>query len=251
MPIRPSTPQPTAAPTASPFAASPFDDGGRITCAPRPAFFLRAHPLAWEVVDVEGAPVWVPQLSRHELLPGAQGIRTLTRAEQGDPRLAWRAARQQQEGEGFVYLDPTAEIDPRFRPEGIDAATYCYAIPCIDRQRRPGVRFTELWEVPIPTPPGMSQVFRFDHDLANAWRASLVADGLVPQPNPLIMEREIRRARQRLARAQAAAPSAARDVKVATVEAEVERHEAAQVPAEAPAPAPTPRKRRGASQGAS
>jgi hypothetical protein len=164
----------------------------------------------------------VPQLSRHELLPGAQGIRTLTRAEQGDPRLAWRAARQQQEGEGFVYLDPTAEIDPRFRPEGVAASTYCYAIPCIDRQRRPGVRFTELWEVPIPTPPGMSQVFRFDHDLANAWRASLVADGLVPQPNPLIMEREIRRARQRLARAQAASPSAARDVKVAAVEAEVE-----------------------------
>jgi len=248
MPIRPSTSQPTAASTASPFAASPFDDGGRIRSPSRPAFFLRAHPLAWEVVTVEGSPVWVPQLSRHELLPGAQGIRTLTRAEQGDPRLAWRAARQQQEGEGFVYLDPTAEIDPRFRPDDVDAASYCYSIPCIDRQRRPGVRFTELWNVPIPTPAGMSQVFRYSHELANAWRASLVADGLVPQPNPLIVEREIRRARQRLARAQAAAPSAARDVKVEAVEADLARHEAAQVPADVE-PDPKPRKRRSAAGG--
>ena len=172
MPIRSQTPTPTAGPTASPFSASPFDDGGRITAASRAAFFLRAHPLAWEVVEVDGAAVWVPQLSRHELLPGAQGIRTLTRAEEGDPRLAWRAARQQQESEGFVYLDPTAQIAERYRPEGIDASTYCYGIPCVDRQRRPGMRFTELWEVPVPTPAGMSQVFRYDHERANAWRAS-------------------------------------------------------------------------------
>ena len=243
MPIRSQTPTPTAGPTASPFSASPFDDGGRITAPSRAAFFLRAHPLAWEVVEVDGAAVWVPQLSRHELLPGAQGIRTLTRAEEGDPRLAWRAARQQQESEGFVYLDPTAQIAERYRPEGIDASTYCYGIPCVDRQRRPGMRFTELWEVPVPTPAGMSQVFRYDHERANAWRASLVADGLVPQPNPLIMDRQIRRARERVARAQAAAPGQARDEKVAAVEADLARHESAQVPAEA-TPDPKARKRR-------
>ena len=222
--------QPTPTPAASPFAPSPFDDGGRIFASAAPAFFLRAHPLSWEVVTVDGSPVWVPSLSRHALLPGSQGIRTLTRAEEGDPRLAWRSARQQQESEGFIYLDPTAEIAPRFRPEGVNASTYCYAIPCIDAQRRPGVRFTELWNVPIPTPVGMSQAFKFDHARANAWRASLVAEGLIPRPNPLIIERAVRRANTGLSRALAGPAGAARDEAVAKAEERLALHTNAAIP---------------------
>lgn len=175
-------------------------------------FFLRHHPRDWhsEVVSgtvggvvLDGA-YWLPGLTTLPIIPGCNGIRTLKKGEADSPELAWQAAREKSEKPaqgGWIWCDPDEELPAECLPAGVVAGGYLRQLPCQDPQTgERGVRHQEVWSVPIATIPGDPQVFRFDRQKYNLWRAWLAIAGIVRPALEQVLERKRTMARDRVER---------------------------------------------------
>jgi hypothetical protein len=155
---------------------------------PNVAFFLRHHPAAWEVdqVGLKG-PSFLPQVTRFWLLPGANGVRTISEHE--SPVEAYRTAMQEAMNKGWVFLDPAEPVQAAHRPKGTPESGYLVAASC--RQpgtNAPGTYHDEVWNRPMHSVPGERAQFQFDRASYNRWRAHLVASSLVAPPTERVIE---------------------------------------------------------------
>jgi hypothetical protein len=167
-----------------------------IRAKPNAPFLLAHAPGDWEVVDIDGKPVWVPVLAEIPLRPGVCGVRTLSRYEQ--PEQAMRDLRKWCEAQGRIVIDPATHVEAKFAgPLGegpVMRKIACRAKP----NDATSTRYFQVFNDLVETPPGEDQVFQFDATLSAKWRAHLVESGVIRPPSSLVKSRASRDAQRRI-----------------------------------------------------
>lgn len=172
----------------------------RLLIKARLPFLLQHHPNAWEVAT-EGLsePTWLPVLSPRAIMGGSNGMRTPRLNEQASE--AYREALDKDARQGLTTIQPD---DARARVEGDCASAlgdgrYIRTVEVIDpKTKSKGVRHIEAWEVPVATPTGQTQSFKFDRAAHNRWRASLVVRGVIAEPLESVRTSLVRRHKGRV-----------------------------------------------------
>lgn len=145
-----------------------------------PYFLLMHHPLGWEACEVEGRGLcWLPRLKRLIFAAGSNGIRQGRRGGGPDPSLA---------------IASHTERGWRFIPEDYDGG-YVDRYECTG-----GIRYMTKFESPKNL--GNRTVIRGDDAKWNLFRLSLVENGVIPAPEPEILEDLMDRQRNRISRSQ-------------------------------------------------
>ncbi|MEO0605447.1 MAG: hypothetical protein AAF211_28710, partial [Myxococcota bacterium] len=175
--------------------------GGRTELPVRPnaPFFLRHHPRAWQVSRTLPEATWLPEVTKHVLSPGVNGVRTL--GEHDEPKDAYEASVYHAEKKlGFVYLSPLDVVPDDCLPEGVPGGLgYIRELDCRDPiSRIVGVHHVEAWQVPVETLIGEEQQWRWDRESYERWLAWLVRSGVVAPPTPRVLEPYIARQRDRV-----------------------------------------------------
>ena len=188
--------------------------------------FLLVHHTgkagSWECVDMDGVPTWLPSLAQIELMPGANGVRTVEKGEA--PSTAWEGLTAALNREGAVIIPANAEV--------------CGVRYMVPQAVQGGTRFRMWCESIEPNPmPGRKELIEFDHAAYNAWRAKLVIDGKVPRPHAAVI-RQITKAADANVRRWKGHRTANADVRaerLAAAEAAAKRLADAVLPGAAPA----------------
>lgn len=161
---------------------------------------LRHWPANWEVAEVDGAPVWLPEISIHPVVPGANGIRTTNQGE--GPEAAWVDAQIAARKKGWIYVDTDTAVPANCLPAGVPPG----ALPVRTYEVRDpesgaiGKTWVEVWKIPMPTIPGERQRWKFDRAAYNRWRLHLVESGQIQPPLEHVIERRKANAADRVAR---------------------------------------------------
>lgn len=171
----------------------------RIAARPNEAFWLLAHPLAWDIAIVDGVvegkklagtAVWVPDLVKLVEAPGANGIRVVPSGQ--GPEAAYTGALRARLEAGWTVLDRTEAIASVYLPPGVPEGPYIREVDCQDPLTHViGVHYLEAWQVPVASVGDAKQRFRFDRDAHTRWRASLCLRGLIAPPSEEV-RREVR-----------------------------------------------------------
>ena len=177
----------------------PISAGGTPSGLPklRPSapFLLRHWPLNWEVAELEGEAVWLPEVSPHFLVKGAAGIRTPSPHEPETNAYtdAVLAARRL----GWVYMSLSQEIPEKLLPPGVAAGRYRRRVRGVHPVTKvPCEAWVTAWEVPQAGLPSRPISFVQHAPSWNAWRSSLVSSGTV-QPPTEAAKREVMNTYQR------------------------------------------------------
>lgn len=185
-----------------------------------PRWVYAAHPLSWEVQDVDGVDRWVPRLRLLTIRPGVNGVN-----KNGDTRDYFFAL----QNEGWTIID-----------NGGPAGEYQDEVYC----KTGGTAWLDRWCTPHEYAPGRVKIRRTEEQRAAfaKWRAGLVDAGALPKPDPILLEEVIERyedthIRRNLSRE--LEPSIG--IKIEKARAAVERMRGAKV--EAPEPPKTKRAR--------
>lgn len=159
----------------------------RLIVEPNELFFLRHHPKGWECEVVDDKPLFLPQLVRHAISPGALGIRTITAGQDRDA--AWSGALYRAKEKGWTYLDWREPIPPGLLPPGI-SGSYVQIYDCQHPKAKDvkGSFYCEPWLVPLASIPGEPTRFRFERALFNAWRVWLVSTGRIKAPPEYVLD---------------------------------------------------------------
>ena len=198
---------------SSDFAAK-ATKSGVLVIDPNAPFFLRHHPRAWRLsTTFEGSQVLLPDVTKHVLAPGVNGVRTRNKNE--DVNMGWRSAIRDCLEKGWTYIDPDSAVPAYCLPDGVPAGGYIREIECQGPlTRREGQFHVEAWDVPIPTLPGDVQRFRFDTAKYELWLHYLVQSGAVSPPNDAILPGLTDRVRGHLERAESSSMNENRRKKV-------------------------------------
>lgn len=169
--------------------------------APNAPFFLRHHPRAWQVSATLDEPTWLPEVTKHVLAPGVNGVRTL--GEHDEPKDAYEQSVFASTRLGWVYLSPLEPIPDDCLPAGVPRGLgYLRELDCRDPiSRMTGTHHIEAWQVPIETLPGEEQQWRWDRESYERWLAYLVRSGQIAPPMPRVLAPLIERQRGRVERA--------------------------------------------------
>ena len=214
----------------------PIPDESRSATGPRlnpaPPFLLRHWAANWDVGTLDGASVWLPEVSMHLLVRGAGGIRTpgLHEPESSAYADAVMSARR----DGWVYLPLDRVIDdPALLPVGVAPGRYRRVVrghhPIT---RAPVEAWVKAWCVPVQGLPNAPLSFALDRPSWDRWRASLVAEGLIRPPIEAARAVYLGTIRRHLSRARAS--NMAESIRAPRV-AQLERRLAAATSAEVPA----------------
>lgn len=145
---------------------------------PNQPFFLRHHPNAWRVSTTLAVPLLLPDVTKHVIAPGVNGIRT--RGKHEPPEATYRSAIMDQTMKHWTYLDPAAPIPANCLPDGVPAGSYIREMGCQGLiVRAIGKYYAEAWQVPIQTLPNAKQRFRFDSHKYERWLRFLVESGQI------------------------------------------------------------------------
>jgi hypothetical protein len=198
---------------------------------PSPPFLLRHWPANWSVVEVEGAPLWLPDVDSHLLVAGAAGIRTPSEHE--PPSAAYSDAVTRARQDGWIYLPLDVTIPTDLLPEGVPAGRYRRRISGHHPVTRlASEAWVRAWCVPVSGLPSEALRFRLDVDSWNRWRRSLVASGTIPAPPSRACEVYERTIRRHLGRAiNANQPESVKARRVEALERRLTATLAAEVPA--------------------
>jgi len=163
----------------------PISAGGTPSGLPklRPSapFLLRHWPLNWEVAELEGEAVWLPEVSVHLLVKGAAGIRTPAPHE--PETNAYSDAVLNARRLGWVYMPLSQEIPEKLLPPGVAAGRYRRRVRGVHPiTKMPCEAWVTAWEVPQAGLPSKPISFVQHTPSWNAWRASLVSSGAVQAP---------------------------------------------------------------------
>ena len=194
--------------------------------APNFPFFLLHWPQNWNV-ETEGldAPTWLPYLSRHVILPGCNGNRTLRRGEK--PEAAFDLAVLTNTRRGATYIDPERHRLP-------SGGRYLREADCRNpRNGAEGVFYLDAWTTPRDVLPGRRLRFNLDRGGLDRFRLHLVEQGILRAPGPSLLSDLIRRKRKALDRVKALTSLDAGEYsrRVQSVEHVLQSLEGARVPA--------------------
>lgn len=210
----------------------------RVTIAPNDAFFLRHHPRAWRVSSRLEQPTLLPDVTKHVLAPGVNGVRTLS--ENDLPEAAYEDSVHSASKRGFVYLSPIAQVPEGCFPAGVPPGPYIREIDCVHPlTHRPGIYHAEAWQVPIATLPDETQQFRFDTASYERWLEWLVLSGQVAPPNERVIQTLRDRVKEHVERTRLL--NVAPDIRDEFVRRKAEiaaRYDAARAPTDRPASSP-------------
>lgn len=146
-------------------------------------FLLRHHVSNWELAT-EGleAPMLLPEIVPHVLMPGAGGIRTTNRGEV--PQDGWRKAVAEAKDLDWHYIPSALQItDTTHLPAGVIAGSWIRGTQAQHTKTREVFTWYHTpWDVPIATPRDSVQRWRFDRAAFNRWRLHLVLTGVLPKP---------------------------------------------------------------------
>jgi len=159
-------------------------------------FFLLHWPQNWNV-ESEGldSSQWLPYLSRHVILPGCNGNRTLRRGEK--PEAAYDAAVLVNSRRGATYIDPDRH---RLR----NGSRYLKEADCRNpRNGAEGVFYLDAWSTPRDTLPGRRMKFNLDRGALNRFRLHLVETGVIRPPSSALLADLVRRKGKALDRCKA------------------------------------------------
>lgn len=217
------------------------DSGGEIRDTPlpivaevRPPFLLAVNPLGWTPLEVDGKPVWLPEVREVPIVPGTNGAFVTLRGQ--DPAESVISMRQYLRDERGLYpLDRALVVPASVLPAGVAPGSWSREIDC--RTRTSGSKQTTHitpWHVPQPAMPGAPIRFELDLPSWNRFRAWLVSAGHVQADSTLeIVQREwLRRAHVHLERVETRAypsPDVAQR-RIAARRAAIEMAEAATIP---------------------
>jgi len=199
--------------------------------SPSPPFLLRHWPRNWSVVEVDGSPLWLPDVESHLLVAGAAGIRTP--GEHEPPSAAYSSAVTLARQKGWIYLPLDVTIPTDLLPAGVPAGRYRRRISGHHPvTRAPSEAWVRAWCVPVPGLPDEPLRFRLDTASWNSWRVSLVASGAISAPPPRACELYEATVRRHLVRAhKSASPETIKGPRISTLESRLASTLAAEVPA--------------------
>lgn len=147
-----------------------------------PPFLLMAHPNRWMVVEGENGPELLPELATLPIEPGIGNVN-----EYADPSLAM-AHRARKD---WIII-PEAQARPSDTPDGRPGYVRRY------RGRR-GLTHLTAWNT-LRVVAGQP-IHGTNQDSYYAWLRRLLRDGVIPAPDPDIVEAMLDRARTRADRA--------------------------------------------------
>ena len=174
-------------------AVASLDRTERIRLDPSPGFLLSCSPESYELSEIDGQPVYLPTIQKHEITPGVNGV---------DARGGRSIFEANLNARGQTLIDVhrcPAELTPDNRPgywrryEGVA-----------------GDVNIEAWRQVVPAPGGkhVAQLTKANEQLYRKWRLWLMETGIVPFPTEDWIQRYEDRLGERAHRraAQAAAP---------------------------------------------
>ena len=175
---------------------------GLLQIRPNQPFFLRHHPKAWRVSTTLERTLVLPDVTKHVIAPGVNGIRT--RGKNDPPEATYiDAVMDATARHNWTYLDPAAPIPAGCLPDGVPPGSYIREMACQGRlDRTVGVYYAEAWQVPVQTLPDDPQRFQFDTAKYERWLRFLVESGQIAPMIPGVLEGMQGRARGHLERAE-------------------------------------------------
>lgn len=192
----------------------------------------KGRPGSWDVADIDGKPVWLPVLNAYPIVEGANGVRTLGKGESPSKRIENALVKLQTEG--AILVEPGVPVDGAVLPPGVDVGPgYLRETDC-----RGGKFYHHAWDIPRNPLPGRPRVPNVDRERFDRWRLSLVTSGVIPLPDPQVIEDAKANAAQRVQSALAdtvAADKEQREQRVSKQRARAERLAAAVLPGSGPA----------------
>ena len=161
--------------------ASTASTANLLACDANQPFFLRHHPKAWRISTTLPTTLILPDVTKHVIAPGVNGIRTRRKNE--PPEAQYRMAIMDQQSKRWVYLDPAAPIPAGCLPDGVPPGSYIREMACQGLINRSiGKHYAEAWEIPIETLPDDPQRFQFDTAKYERWLKFLVESGQINPP---------------------------------------------------------------------
>tara|TARA_R100000664_G_C2739013_1_gene127839 strand:- start:492 stop:1046 length:555 start_codon:yes stop_codon:yes gene_type:complete len=138
-----------------------------------PDFTLGHYPTEWEMVETENGLEWLPRLKKLALVPGVNGVRQTRNGV--DDRIA-----------RTTYTDQGWTLIPR-------DLGYVTAYPTTS-----GTTYLLTWDRPKRL--GNRCIVKHDDAGFNAFRRSLIEDGVIERPDPDALEAIAERLRRTIAR---------------------------------------------------
>jgi hypothetical protein len=182
MPV-PNLTEPAA--TGTRASTSRLGDVDRIPVRPNyPWFyvFYPDHPGNWFVAHIESGPGvpdedvgdwWLPCLQTEPVIPGVNHHRTIKRGQ--------RLESAYTDAHGKIRLDGGVVLD--------QSLGYRREVDCVDpRTQREGTFHIDVWSKPRRARRGKRLKFDFDRQRYYRWLLSLMREGVLPLPDPDILE---------------------------------------------------------------
>lgn len=160
--------------TGSAWSPAQTPQGVKLTHKPNTPFYFWSHPQRWGVIDGEFLPI----LGKRHLDPGVGGV-------DKDGGMTRALVQLQEKGRTVIAHDACADKH--------DAETYCV---------QHTVKGGKLYLTPFETPTQIGSLPRMatDGDAYKEWLRALVAEGHVPQADPLLVAELASLERQRYER---------------------------------------------------
>lgn len=155
----------TSAPRIEPSYSKP--QGNYLDMEPTPPFRYKFHPERWGIIDGD----WLPILGTMRLVAGVNGV------EEKNGHLNLTRAKVNLEINGWKLLD--LDVYPDGGPSGYLAAY----------QGKKGPIHVSVFETPIGS--GKNVAFRRDEKLYADFLRSLISEGYIPGPDPMVIEKLI------------------------------------------------------------
>jgi len=200
----------------------------------RPAFLLAYNPVGWAPSDIDGRPVWLPEIVEIPIVPGTNGAFVKLRENDSADSIRSMIAYLRDE-RGMYPLDQRLQVPAGVLPPGVPGGGWSRAVDCRIRQSGDRlVTYVTPWHIAQPARQGQPITFRLHRpswDLFRRWLVDaghIVADGTLEA----VQAEHRRRAADRLklieARPYPTSELAAK--RVGEARANVERIDAATVP---------------------
>lgn len=153
----------------------------QITSVPNHPFLLVHHPMDWQVCSLGlSEPTILPGFRKVVLQAGVNNVRTLKKGEPFENSFK-TAISKLKEKNNFI-IDWHTPVPQNCLPEGVPYGKgYLRSLTCIHPMtQKTGLRWVEVWEVPISSVPGAASAFKFHHAEYNRWRLHMLEGGAVP-----------------------------------------------------------------------
>ena len=184
VPNRPQASSPTGPLDYRPRTVEP------IRAAPEHPFVYRWSPEQWQLVQVDGQPVLIPELSKLILAPGVNQVHAVG-AVRGGTGGTWTAeavmadAIERSAAKGFRHLGPDIQVEAAYLPEGVEAGPLYRSTPVVGANGH-GTRHHDCFEAHVHRNGAVVPVYHARGLFA--WLAEMVRRGAFGTPPDHVVE---------------------------------------------------------------